>query len=453
MNNITNAQAQLIMTGQDYLDWKATFATGDFYNQTPLDEVRWIIIDNITMDTIVDEVHSLINDIVDSLDFYYSQPGEYKVKTYLQYLSKYQDSVEQIFWVGPQEEAFLDFESTGDSLYIYASDNMSYEIDSVHWIVYQDDYPYVEYANADSVIGFPYDTNSTYFVQCYIFHYDGNNIVCAYGDSNYYEVAQECNLEVYYTVTNATQGNCDGSISLIINGGTGNYYIDWSTGDYDIPYLNYLCPGVYSATVYDGNIDNCQVNVSNIYVLEDTAQSTNYVDTIIDVVDTCLPNFNVDTFFLSQFTFLNSDTFEISWYFVIGPDTFEFSQIYPYEGEGYYWLMLGFMCDFNKAVTSYGRSVYVYPTVTNNNFIALNDIKLYPNPAKEYTRLSFTSEQNTTAELSVYDVNGKKVINKNITIVSGKNIININTKALPEGLYFVKINNDRILHYTTKFVK
>jgi hypothetical protein len=132
---------------------------------------------------------------------------------------------------------------------------------------------------------------------------------------------------------------------------------------------------------------------------------------------------------------------------------FEFTQLYPYEGEGYYWLMLGFMCDFNKAVTSYGRSVYVYPTNVGENTVDLTRLNIYPNPAKDYTTISFVSHNNTPATLKIFNSSGQVVKERFLSIATGKNIIRIDAKKLPSGIYFININSPGKLNKTIKFVK
>jgi hypothetical protein len=68
-----------------------------------------------------------------------------------------------------------------------------------------------------------------------------------------------------------------------------------------------------------------------------------------------------------------------------------------------------------------------------------NEIRIYPNPAKDILQIDFTPKNNQKAVLELYDVLGKQVLNKKLFI--GKNQITIS--QLPIGVYTYRIGNIR----------
>lgn len=71
---------------------------------------------------------------------------------------------------------------------------------------------------------------------------------------------------------------------------------------------------------------------------------------------------------------------------------------------------------------------------------------VYPNPAKDRVNLEISMLQATKANISVVDMLGREVIKLgNVSLASGNNLVEINTSALSNGAYFVKImSNDGI---------
>ncbi|MDD5571843.1 MAG: T9SS type A sorting domain-containing protein [Bacteroidales bacterium] len=66
-------------------------------------------------------------------------------------------------------------------------------------------------------------------------------------------------------------------------------------------------------------------------------------------------------------------------------------------------------------------------------------VSLYPNPANEYTNITYTLAKAGSINLSVINIMGQKVAFYNIDGISGKNYKQINTGNLSSGIYVVKI--------------
>ena len=70
----------------------------------------------------------------------------------------------------------------------------------------------------------------------------------------------------------------------------------------------------------------------------------------------------------------------------------------------------------------------------------------YPNPADNYILIKNPLETDESEILTVFDVNGRKVLEQNI--IGNNSEINLNIDNLNSGVYFYKIKNK-----TNKFIK
>lgn len=72
------------------------------------------------------------------------------------------------------------------------------------------------------------------------------------------------------------------------------------------------------------------------------------------------------------------------------------------------------------------------------------DIKLYPNPGS-CNFLEWTSAQSGKISLQLVDPTGRKVMQKDFDVNSGKNTISLNTSSLNPGVYFLHVNHNNSL--------
>lgn len=75
----------------------------------------------------------------------------------------------------------------------------------------------------------------------------------------------------------------------------------------------------------------------------------------------------------------------------------------------------------------------------------LSNITLYPNPFTENLNISFNSINNEKIEIRLYDITGKLILNKDYSISTGNNSINVNTTDLSGGVYVINIQNSGVL--------
>ena len=81
-----------------------------------------------------------------------------------------------------------------------------------------------------------------------------------------------------------------------------------------------------------------------------------------------------------------------------------------------------------------------------------NKSKIYPNPVNNLSFLDYSCDKNTNLSLTYIDYSGKIIKNENVKISSGNNKIELSTKELTNGLYFLKINGENHVE-TLSFIK
>ena len=90
-----------------------------------------------------------------------------------------------------------------------------------------------------------------------------------------------------------------------------------------------------------------------------------------------------------------------------------------------------------------GRSTKAF--AMNESSENTNDLNLYPNPFVEQINLEISTEESSTCNWSIYDMNGKQVISGNQDLMEGNNTLNIDASTLAKGVYMLNaiINNEK----------
>lgn len=70
----------------------------------------------------------------------------------------------------------------------------------------------------------------------------------------------------------------------------------------------------------------------------------------------------------------------------------------------------------------------------------LNNVIVYPNPAKDNINLNFTNENADNASYELVNVLGQTVRSQNIPVVKGETLYNVNLAGIENGIYFIKLN-------------
>ncbi|MGB1204617.1 MAG: T9SS type A sorting domain-containing protein [Chitinophagales bacterium] len=80
------------------------------------------------------------------------------------------------------------------------------------------------------------------------------------------------------------------------------------------------------------------------------------------------------------------------------------------------------------------------PFLTNEK-ASISNVVLYPNPAKETVFLAIESDFETSVEINIFDILGKKVKMQKNNLQIGNNELKLNVDALETGIYFIAISN------------
>lgn len=82
-----------------------------------------------------------------------------------------------------------------------------------------------------------------------------------------------------------------------------------------------------------------------------------------------------------------------------------------------------------------------------------SNIKLFPNPASDATNVWFKAADNTSYKISVYDINGRLMIEQTTAkLMEGEQVISLNTAELTSGVYFVSVAGSNNSTVNTKLV-
>ncbi|MDD5570273.1 MAG: T9SS type A sorting domain-containing protein [Bacteroidales bacterium] len=82
----------------------------------------------------------------------------------------------------------------------------------------------------------------------------------------------------------------------------------------------------------------------------------------------------------------------------------------------------------------------------------VSNATLYPNPANDYTNISYSLSKPAIINISVINLMGQKVISFNYSGASGINQMKLNTSDIAKGIYIVKIEAEEKV-FTQKLVK
>jgi hypothetical protein len=69
----------------------------------------------------------------------------------------------------------------------------------------------------------------------------------------------------------------------------------------------------------------------------------------------------------------------------------------------------------------------------------LKGIKLYPNPVKHFLQLQYEAETAAVASLTITDISGKLILQKDLSLSPGINQYRFNTEKWISGSYFITI--------------
>ena len=84
------------------------------------------------------------------------------------------------------------------------------------------------------------------------------------------------------------------------------------------------------------------------------------------------------------------------------------------------------------------EAIYTTATAINENH-SIHDLSLFPNPAKDYFSVTYTSNNEQKLSINVFDVTGKTCYTKEVISSVGINKYRLNVSSLRQGIYMVRV--------------
>ncbi len=91
------------------------------------------------------------------------------------------------------------------------------------------------------------------------------------------------------------------------------------------------------------------------------------------------------------------------------------------------------------------------PTGIKNH--GIKDIRLFPNPATQNIQLEFNELSPGNLSVQITDIQGNQVHQEYIKPNAGYNVVQLNVGNLPNGIYFIQLNDDKENLYYGKMIK
>jgi hypothetical protein len=138
------------------------------------------------------------------------------------------------------------------------------------------------------------------------------------------------------------------------------------------------------------------------------------------------------------------------WEFGDGKVAYGSAVDYAFDKEGNYDVKLTAISgDFSSEST---QKVAVIMGNTPISEISKNDLKIYPNPVRDLVWIDFSLPVTGQVEIDIIDMKGQLVLLQNLNL-SGQQFVDIQTSALKEGIFFLRINTNGKTFTGLKFLK
>ena len=87
------------------------------------------------------------------------------------------------------------------------------------------------------------------------------------------------------------------------------------------------------------------------------------------------------------------------------------------------------------------QGIWIDPDGISNRVIS--GMKMYPNPASESVKVTFSSEESANAVISVMNLMGQTVYTENVNVQEGYNMVTLSVNNFRSGVYMVNIKTDK----------
>ena len=267
------------------------------------------------------------------------------------------------------------------------------------------------------------------------------------------------------TTTSTTSAvNCDGTVQIVVTGGSGPYSYTWSDGS-TTSLLVSICAGNYICVTTDANgcVSNAEgmVNASStsndsiLVFVNTTFPGVPTIGTLSTAsVEDCVLDFNsVASASITGYTYPSLDTVLITWTLVDTLGVNVASYTIPYAmnnlNAGVFAVSLIVFCD--QKVLDYS-TIHIFDQIYLNNAemgIIENQTQaiLFNNPISN--QLDMTFDNNTARSIVIYDSKGVEVFKADIADTFS---YSINTEKFNSGIYYLNVTTSQS-SFTRKLVK
>jgi hypothetical protein len=134
----------------------------------------------------------------------------------------------------------------------------------------------------------------------------------------------------------------------------------------------------------------------------------------------------------------------------------DYARPYEFAFSDNYCFLSGFTTVYGFTSSSFsGQSERVnFSGVKNNStdVIKEKNVSVSPNPTSSNINVLFSTNENETISIQIYDGKGLLLVTKNVNAMAGKNKFELNTSSFNNGTYVLKVIN-KSNTITTKFIK
>ena len=266
------------------------------------------------------------------------------------------------------------------------------------------------------------------------------------------------------TTSTSSAVNCDGTVQIVVTGGSAPYTYTWSDGS-TTSLLVSICAGNYICVATDAN--GCVSNAEGIVNATSTSNDSIlvFVNTTFPGVPTigtlsaasvedCILDFNsVVSASITGYTYPSLDTVLITWTLVDSLGVNVASYTIPYAmanlNPGVFAVSLIVFC--NQKVLDY-TTIHIFDQIYLNNAemgIIENQKQaiLFNNPISN--QLNMTFDNNTARSIVIYDSKGVEVFTADIADTFS---YSINTEKFNSGIYYLNVTTSQS-SFTRKLVK
>lgn len=262
-----------------------------------------------------------------------------------------------------------------------------------------------------------------------------------------------CNLSASYIVTPVSViGGIDGVIDVTVTGGTAPYSYIWSNGS-STQDLNGVSAGIYSVSITDAT-QNCPLVIlyASLYEPYDPAGGSIVDSLYTTIVDTCFI-FPIDSFYIAQMVVNNNNTITVTWVFTGTGNPYSITVEYSYSEIGNQIIFLTVNCNGSKTLTTYMSYIHINTINSISEIHSKNDLFAYPVPVSDILNIKMNMDKQTYVILSVQNLEGQIVYQKNAKSNVGENIWKVDMESLSKGFYILGITVDGNLKAVRKITK